>query len=201
MPEDLVNALECTLFVSDEPLPVGRLAVVLDVPESRIEELAGELSRRRDGSGLQVLRIAGGYKLSTRPEYAPWVERLREPEPQRLSKAALETLAIIAYRQPVTQPEVEAIRGVDSSGVVGTLVEKGLVVEAGRKKAPGRPFLYRTTTEFLAAFGLDDLSELPMLDSLRQAGEAAFGVVAVEEPEMPLEAMSEEPAESAPPEE
>jgi segregation and condensation protein B len=194
MAEDLVNALECLLFVSEEPLSSGRLASLLETDEAEVAALADELSRRLNGSGLQVTRIAGGYKLSTRPEYAPWIERFREPEETRLSKAALETIAIIAYRQPITQPEIEAIRGVDSSGVVATLLEKGLITTAGRKRAPGRPFLYRTTTQFLAAFGLHDLSELPMLDSLRQASEAAFGIVSVEEPEVAFSSSAGEPS-------
>ena len=187
MTQDLVNALECIIFLADEPLAEGRLAGILEVEEAQIGQLAEQLSERLDGSGLQVLRIAGGYKLSTRPAYAAWVERLREPEPSRLSQAALETLAVIAYRQPVTQPEIEAVRGVDCSGVVTTLLEKGLVAVAGRRKAPGRPFLYRTTTQFLATFGLADLSELPLLDSLLRASEVAFGVPAAEEPDLPLQ--------------
>lgn len=186
MSYDLVNALECILFVADEPLPEGRIAAVLGVNDARVRQLVDELSRRLDGSGLQVLKIAGGYKLSTRPAYAHWIEKFREPEPTRLSKAALETLAIVAYRQPITQPEIDAIRGVDSSGVLGTLLEKGLIRQRGRKDAPGRPFLYCTTTEFLAAFGLADLSELPMIDSLRKASEMTFGVAASQEPELAL---------------
>jgi len=186
MSDDLVNALECILFVAEDPLPEGRIAAVLEVGEAQVRQLVDELSRRLDGSGLQVLKIAGGYKLSTRPAYARWIEKFREPEPSRLSKAALETLAIIAYRQPITQPEIEAIRGVDSSGVVNTLLEKGLIRQRGRKEAPGRPFLYCTTTEFLAAFGLADLSELPMIDSLRKASEVTFGVAASQETELIL---------------
>jgi segregation and condensation protein B len=109
--------------------------------------------------------------LATRPEYAEYVRRLIEPEPWRMSRSALETLTIVAYRQPVTRPEVDAIRGVDSSYVLSMLVERGLIRVAGRKEAPGRPLLFETTPEFLSAFGLKSLDDLPMLDPLRRAAE------------------------------
>jgi len=102
--------------------------------------------------------------LGTRPECAPYISRLLRVQPHRLSRAALETLAIIAYRQPVTGPEIEAIRGVSIDGVLGTLLARGLIAEAGRKQAPGRPILYETTEEFLRYLGLRDLAELPQLE-------------------------------------
>ena len=183
---DLCCAIECLLFASNKPVSEAKLAEVLGVAEGQISVLIDQLRQRLVDRGLCIVELAGGYNLATRPEYADFVERLLEPEPERLSVAALETLAIIAYRQPMTRPEIDELRGVNSSGVVNTLLEKGLIRQRGRKEAPGRPFLYCTTTEFLAAFGLADLSELPMIDSLREAGEATFGTPASQEPELAL---------------
>ena len=163
---DLCCVIECLLFASNEPINSAKLAEVVGVPEQRITVLIDQLQQRLEGRGLCLVELAGGYNLATRPEYADFVERLLEPEPERLSVAALETLAIIAYRQPVTRPEIDEFRGVNSSGVVNTLLEKGLVEVAGRKQAPGRPFLLRTTSHFLNSFGLRDLDELPRLGPL-----------------------------------
>ncbi len=163
---DLCCAIECLLFASNEPVGDAKLAEVLGVPEQQVAVLIEQLQQQLEGRGLCVVELAGGYNLATRPEYADFVERLLEPEPERLSVAALETLAIIAYRQPITRPEIDELRGVNSSGVVNTLLEKGLVEVAGRKPAPGRPFLLRTTSHFLSSFGLRDLDELPRLGPL-----------------------------------
>ncbi|MCX6359288.1 MAG: SMC-Scp complex subunit ScpB [Armatimonadetes bacterium] len=116
------------------------------------------------GSGLQVLAIAGGYQLATRTEYADTVARLAARSDSRLSRAALETLAVIAYRQPTTQPEIEAVRGVSVGGVLKTLQERRLIADAGRKATMGRPILYVTTPEFLHYFGLKEIADLPPLD-------------------------------------
>ncbi len=163
---DLCCAIECLLFASNKPVSEAKLAEVLGVAEQRIAVLIDQLQQRLQDRGLCLVELAGGYNLATRPEYADFVERLLEPEPERLSVAALETVAIIAYRQPITRPEIDELRGVNSSGVVSTLLEKGLVEVAGRKQAPGRPFLLRTTPYFLSSFGLRDLDELPRLGAL-----------------------------------
>ncbi|MCS6776722.1 MAG: SMC-Scp complex subunit ScpB [Chloroherpetonaceae bacterium] len=165
LPDELVAALECLLFVSGEPVPLTELsratgrdsetiACALHVLRSRLEER---------GSGLQLLHIAGGWQLSTRPEHAEAIGRLLTRDSHKLSRAALETLAIIAYRQPITAPEIEAVRGVSVSGVLRTLLDRRLIQEAGRKETVGRPVLYRTTPDFLHYFGLSDLSQLPPL--------------------------------------
>lgn len=159
----LGEALECLLFASGEAVTVERLAEALDLDVARVRQ-ALETLRDRRGGGLQVVEVAGGWMLCTRPEYAGQITRLLRVQPQKLSRAALETLAIIAYRQPITAPEVEAIRGVSVDGVMGTLQARGLIREAGRKQAPGRPILYETTEEFLRYLGIRDLSELPQLD-------------------------------------
>ncbi len=156
--------IECLLFVSREPLTVETLARILELPENKVRSLAEELITEYDRKqrGIEIRLVANGYQMYTRPEFAPYIERLYQPQQSSgLSKAALETLAIIAYKQPVTRAEVEAIRGVRIDSVLGTLVEKNLVRELGRKEGPGRPILFGTTPGFLRYFGLRDLSELP----------------------------------------
>lgn len=163
---ELKAAVECLLFVSSEPVSVAQLASVLEVDNMSIENAVYELMLDRGQSGLQIVRVAGGYQICTRPEYSDVCKKLLAPQNQKLSRAGLETLAVIAYRQPVTQPEIEAIRGVSSSGVVKTLLDKGLLREAGRKQTAGRPILYATTPQFLEYMGLNDLRDLPDIDSL-----------------------------------
>lgn len=163
--ERLKRAIECLLFISEKPLRISELKEVLEVDASLAQRLLSELMDEYDKrSGLAILEVAGGYQMVTRPEYAFYVSKLRQPRRIRLSRAALETLAIIAYRQPITHPEIEHIRGVDSSGCIARLLELGLVRVAGRKSAPGRPYLYATTERFLDVFGLKDLSELPPVE-------------------------------------
>jgi segregation and condensation protein B len=156
--------LECFLFVSPEPVTPAQVAAALEVDERAAREALEGLRERYASPGLQVVRVAGGYQLCTRPEHGEPVSRFLRPPAQRLSRAALETLAIIAYRQPITQPEMEAIRGVNCSGVVKTLLERDLIHEKGRKETVGRPILYVTTDQFLKHFGLKDLTELPLLE-------------------------------------
>jgi len=160
---DKVWALQATIFAADEPCDELRLAQVLEVPLEEIEGLIAELQGRLEGSALQLVRLAGGYHLATRPQYAQYVQRLREPEPEKLSPQAMEVLAIVAYRQPITRPEIDDIRGVNSSGAVNSLLAKGLMTISGRRNAPGRPFLFSTTPHFLSVFGLNELDELPRL--------------------------------------
>lgn len=159
--QQLSGALECLLFVSGDAVPLARLAEVLDEEEERVGAVLRAMAER--AGGLQVAEVAGGWMLCTRPEFSPYVTRLLHIQPQRLSRAALETLAIVAYRQPITGPEIEAIRGVSADGVLDKLEARGLIREAGRKQAPGRPILYETTDEFLRYLGMRDLAELPQL--------------------------------------
>ena len=162
----LQSAIECMLFVSAEPLSAAQMAAALEVDEPIIEQAVHELILDRGQSGLQIVRVAGGYQMCTRPEFAEVCQRILAPQNQRLSRAALETLAVIAYRQPVTQPEIEAIRGVNSDAVMKTLLDRGLIKEVGRKQTVGRPILYATTPRFLEHLGLDDLADLPDIDTL-----------------------------------
>lgn len=166
MSPDPLAALEALLFASPEPLPRERLAELL--PELTAEELAAALAALRSRyaspqSGLMLDEVAGGFRLATRPELAETLARLAAVRPSRLSRPALETLAIIAYRQPITKAEVEAVRGVNIDGVLKTLGERGLIRILGRKREPGRPMLYGTTRAFLEYFGFQELSELPTL--------------------------------------
>lgn len=161
---ELTNALECVLFAAEEPLPAKRIADVLQIDEERVQLLVDALDARTEGTGLHVLQLAGGYTLATRREYASHVQNLLEPDPQRLSRQALEVLAIVAYRQPITRTEIDALRGVNSSGTIGSLLEKDLLRITGRSNAPGRPYLLVTTNYFLQTFGLADLAQLPELD-------------------------------------
>ncbi|HEY3414346.1 MAG TPA: SMC-Scp complex subunit ScpB [Armatimonadota bacterium] len=166
----IAAAIESLLFASSDPLTVERLGEILEVgPDDIVEALGSLLNGAYESRGLTVLAVAGGYQMCTNPDFAPYVGRLLAPPPPRLSRAAMETLAIVAYRQPVTLPEIEAIRGVDASGVVKTLTERGMLQDVGRKETVGRPTLYATTPAFLRHFGLNDLSDLPdMPDSLEE---------------------------------
>jgi segregation and condensation protein B len=173
---DRRGILEALLFVAEEPLPLSRLQEVLAdedpaATETSIRELA--LSLEDVGRGLMVQEIAGGFRLTTRPEANPWGQRLQLVKPARLSRAALETLAIIAYKQPITKAEVEAVRGVAVDGVVRTLLERDLIRMLGRKAEAGRPIVYGTSQGFLEHFGLKELGDLPSLREIDELIEAS----------------------------
>lgn len=157
--------IEALLFVTPEPLPLERLAEVAGLTPLEVRAILADLRHAygREGHAFAVEEAAGGFRLVTRPDYDPWVRKLQAVAPSPLSQAALETLAIVAYRQPVTRAEVEAVRGVAADRPLQTLLDRRLLKEAGRKQAPGRPILYVTTAEFLQHFGLKDLSALPPL--------------------------------------
>ena len=164
-PTDVVEAL---LFASDTPLEAERIREVLDLPDvHEAGRLIDELRARYETSsgGLQIVEVGGGYRMITRADVAPWLVRLaRSRTRTRLSRPALEALAIIGYKQPVSRPEIDAVRGVNSEAVLDNLLERRLVRITGRKEAPGRPYLFETTREFLVAFGLRDLGDLPKVD-------------------------------------
>jgi len=167
MPE-IIDVVEALLFASDTPVEASRIQEVLDLESPAVaRELVETLRRRLDAEGraLQVMEVGGGFRLVTRPEIAPWLVKLaRSRTRSRLSRPSLETLAIIGYRQPVSRPEVDAIRGVNSDAVLENLLERRMIRIAGRKESPGRPFLYETTREFLVAFGLRDPGDLPKVE-------------------------------------
>jgi segregation and condensation protein B len=168
------DIIEALLFATDEPLTVRQVidifgildegekpaAVTPDGVLASIEELNGDYERT--GRTVRIVKVAGGYQFATKPEFAPWLGKmLREKSKRKLSLSALETLAVVAYKQPVTKPEIETIRGVNADYVLHTLLERSLVAIVGRAATPGRPLLYGTTKEFLKHFGVNDLSELP----------------------------------------
>jgi len=167
MPEP-IDIVEGLLFASDAPLEAERIREVLDLASvAEAHVLMATLKDRyeRDGHALEVTEVGGGYRMVTRPALAPWLVRLvRTRTRVRLSRAALEALAIVAYKQPVSRPEIDGVRGVNSEGVLDNLLERRLVRIAGRKDAPGRPYLFETTREFLVAFGLRDLEDLPKVE-------------------------------------
>jgi len=163
-----IDVVEALLFASDVPLEPERIREVLDLENgAAARELVAELMARYEAEprGLSIVEVGGGYRMVTRPELAPWLVRLARARSRvRLSRPALESLAIIAYKQPVSKPELDAVRGVNSDAVIENLLERRLIRIAGRKEAPGRPFLYETTREFMVAFGLRDLNDLPKIE-------------------------------------
>ena len=172
MSDALKPIIEALIFASPDPLTPDTLFRLLEGEEQEDVEKALSALRAdyQGGGGLQMVEVAGGYQICTRPELHEWVRRLfHEHSKQRLSVQALETLAVIAYKQPITGAEVAEIRGVNASGVVGTLLERQLVKVVGRKQVIGRPFLYATTREFLNRFGLSDLDDLPKVEEMAEA--------------------------------
>lgn len=163
---DIRNNIECLLFVASEPLSVQKLAEITGAEQETVIVLLQELEKLYKDRGFELIEVAGGWQFATRPDSAGIIEKYYRPKVNLLSKAALETLAIIAYRQPITRAEIEEIRGVNTDGVMGTLLEKKLVQDVGRKSGPGRPLLYGTTVQFLNFFGLKSLDDLPQPDTL-----------------------------------
>ena len=162
----LKKVLEALLYTSSSPLQISQLKDVLGVEDqSAIEAAIAELREkyRNENTGLKIIEVANGYRLSTIPELSPYLKKWFKGQKARLSRASLETLSIVAYRQPATRSEVEFIRGVNVEGALGTLLERGLVRIVGRKDAPGRPIIYGTTRFFLEHFGLNTLKDLPTL--------------------------------------
>ena len=199
----LKAAVEALLYVSEIPLPLKKAResvgeeIQLDEVRAVMDALVEEFNA--DGRGVRIAELAGGYQIITRPEFAAYVKKLQKIRPPKLSGQALETLAIIAYRQPIIKAEIEGIRGVSADGVLKTLLERRLVKIAGRQDVPGRPIMYATTNEFLQYFGLKDLNSLPSLRELeRELGIEENSLLSGLEPELPgldgpeMEAMAEE---------
>ncbi|MGD8901436.1 MAG: SMC-Scp complex subunit ScpB [Desulfobacterales bacterium] len=212
--DDLKNIVESLLFVADEPLTIERLKQIISGAETKalreaLEELTADYETRQGGFYLNP--VAGGYQIRTRPEYMEWIKRLLQPKPQRLSKAALETLAIIAYKQPVIRSDIEQLRGVDCGGVLRVLLERKFIRVLGRKEIPGRPLIYATTKRFLEVFGLKNLRDLPTPKEIEEFGSTLSEEISEPADEDQLEAdisseilaedteASIEPGESEPP--
>jgi segregation and condensation protein B len=204
--ENLKALIEAIIYVAPEPVSLDAILGTLEGEErgrvkAKLEELMEDFQQAPHG--IQVREVAGGYKFFSKAEHHEVVRKFVKSlkPPVRLSKPALETLAVIAYRQPVTLPEIDEIRGVDCGGVIHTLLEKKLIVTAGRKNVVGRPILYRTSRDFLVHFGLKDVGELPSLKEFEELAKQALGSEwAVAETGLPSEAMPEasNPAAEAP---
>lgn len=205
---ELIDVVEALLFASETPIEAERIREVLDLGSaSAARELMHALGDRLDGQGraLQIIEVGGGYRLVTRPEVAPWLVKLaRSRTRSRLSRSALETLAIIAYRQPASRPDIDAIRGVNSEAVLDNLLDRRMVRIAGRKDSPGRPYLYETTRDFLVAFGLRDLADLPKVEGELAIPEAPADAAGVgtsyhaEETSPATDAAQQDPGSSGP---
>jgi segregation and condensation protein B len=195
--EQLRAVVEAVIYVTDEPLSADQIATALQQPAARIGQVLEELTAEynKPQHGLTIREVAGGYKMSTKPEHheaiRSFVRNLKPP--LKLSLAALETLALIAYKQPITAPEVMEVRGVQGAGVIKTLIDRKLIATAGRKTVLGKPILYKTTKEFLVQFGLKDLSELPTLKEFEDLGRLSMGDD-LESPEQPAGVSAPEPS-------
>jgi segregation and condensation protein B len=160
----LTDQIHALLFVADSPATPEEIAQALETPQHEVEQAIEQLGGRLTTDGpVQLVRIAGGYQLCTKPDYAEPVARFLKPQAHKLTRSVMEVLAIVAYKQPITLPEIDAVRGVQSDYGLGQLIEKRLVAEVGRKNSPGRPVLYGTTQQFLHLFNLDKLDDLPDL--------------------------------------
>jgi segregation and condensation protein B len=178
-PTELKGALEAIIYAADEPATLDQIANAVGEEKQTVRAALDEMiaSYAGEDRGVEIRAVAGGYKFYTKPQHHDVVRRFIKSlrPPLRLTMPALETLAVISYRQPVTGPEIQEIRGVNVSGVIKTLLEKRLITTAGRKPVMGRPILYRTSKEFLMRFGLSDLDELPSLKEFEQLARAALG--------------------------
>src|SRR5579863_2099297 len=178
-PIELKSALEAIIYVADEPATVDQLAAAVGEEKHIVRSALDELvaSYAADERGVEIRAVAGGYRVYTKPQHHDLVRRFIKSlrPPLRLTMPALETLAVIAYKQPVTQPEIQEIRGVNCAGVIETLLEKRLITTAGRKQVIGRPILYRTSKDFLMRFGLGDVDELPSLKEFEALAREALG--------------------------
>lgn len=172
---DLVHAVEALLFASGQPLPTARMAALLERESGEIIAAVRVLAQQRLSSGVVVERIGGGWQLRTAPRFRAVLAALQGATPRKLSKAAMEVLSAVAYEQPCTRTDIEALRGVDSGGVLKSLLDRGLVRVAGRSTVPGRPLLYRTTRVFLELFSLPDLASLPTLADRKELEAATEG--------------------------
>ena len=178
-PAELTGALEAIIYAADEPVTLEQLTAAVGEEKTAVRAALDLLvaSYAVEERGVEIRRVAGGYKFYTKPQHHDAVRRFIKAlrPPLRLTMPALETLAVIAYKQPATQPEIQEIRGVNCAGVIQTLLEKRLITTAGRKHVLGRPILYRTSKEFMMRFGLSDLDELPSLKEFEQLARDAFG--------------------------
>ncbi len=200
----LKAVIEAAIYITDEPLSAEQIASAIDQPVERVREILGQLVAEYSAPdrGLSVREVAGGYNISTKPEHHESIRRFvkRLQPPLKLSLAALETLAVVAYKQPITAPEIMDVRGVQGAGVLKTLLDRKLIATAGRKTVLGKPIMYKTTREFLVQFGLSSLAELPTLKEFEELGRLALsdsddGTVAAEREAKPEDKTVDQSAE------
>ncbi len=175
--EKLIAIIETLIFASEKPLKVKYIEQVMSVIDLGELTIPGLLETLKAGyaseeSGIELVEVAEGWQFRTKPQFAEWIKRLNTVRPSKLSAPAMETLAIVAYRQPITRAEIDYVRGVDSGGVIKTLLDKRLIKIIGKKELPGRPLVYGTTQEFLEVFSLKDISALPNLQDIKQMSSA-----------------------------
>ncbi len=199
----LKAVIEAAIYITDEPLAAEQIATAVQQPLERVKEILGQLVAEYSATdrGLSIRELAGGYKMSTKPEHHEAIRRfVNKLQPSlKLSLAALETLAVVAYKQPITAPEILEVRGVQGAGVLKTLLDRKLIAAAGRKNVLGKPILYKTTREFLIQFGLNSLAELPTLKEFEELGrfalsegDEASSATQPENPQLPLESAAQD---------
>jgi segregation and condensation protein B len=198
----LKAVLEAIVYITEEPLTLDQISAAIEQPRERVEEILAQLAAdyEREDRGLTIREIAGGYRMTTKPEHHEAVRQFVRNlnPPLKLSLPALETLAVIAYKQPITAPEIMEIRGVQGAGVLKTLLDRKLIGTAGRKQVVGKPILYKTTREFLVQFGLKDLNELPTLKEFQEIGRMDTEATSEPEQREPEPPVQEPPAEQPP---
>jgi segregation and condensation protein B len=179
--EETKAIIEALIFASEVPLTIDKIKEILKLPKGEIQTLLDELFSEYNSTlrGFYLRKVANGYQFRTRSEYSIWIQRLKKVKALRLSQPMMESLAIIAYRQPITRVEIEYIRGVDSEGIIKSLLDKGLINILGRKDVPGRPFLFGTTPKFLEVFGLESLKNLPPIEDIGQLKEGELTLFSV----------------------
>jgi segregation and condensation protein B len=183
--EKAKSIIECLIFASETPLSIDKIKnIVEDLSNKELNELIKELMQdyQNHERGISIREVANGYQFCTKAEHAEWIKKLRRSKPYHLTQPTLETLAIIAYKQPITKAEIEAVRGVDCAGVLKSLLEKRLATILGRKDVIGKPFLYGTTPRFLEVFGLENLASLPSMEEIIQLKDSEFPLEPKETP-------------------
>lgn len=183
--EECKPIIDALIFAADAPLSIQRIKQILEevsreqIQTKDIREIIEEINRgnRDQGRGFFLQEVAGGYQYRTRPNYAPWIKKIKKTKSFRLTQSTLETVAIIAYKQPIIRADIEKIRGVDSGGIIKNLLERNIIKIVGRKNIPGRPFLFGTTRKFLEIFGLEKLSELPTLKEFENLDESQLPTI------------------------
>lgn len=179
--EETRAIIEALIFASEVPLTLDKIREILKLPKGEIQSLLNDLVSEYNSTprGFYVRKVANGYQFRTRSEYSIWIQRLKKVRVLRMSQPMMETLAMVAYKQPITRVEIEHIRGVDSEGIIKSLLDKNLITILGRKDVPGRPFLFGTTSKFLEVFGLESLKDLPPFEDISQLKEGELTLTPV----------------------